>query len=181
MQKTVEYTANRLSPATVELLIRERSKSKTLRQLGRMFGRSHEKIRQVLAKYGAPQVTLLPEERVTAKLGYPTYWLAQLRKEGIIKPIKPGSLWLYSEEQVRQIPALITEARKCEQCGQPRPPGSQKLCAECRQYRKKNPYRFVSPEARARHIERCRAWKRANPQKWKEILARWICGDQAQS
>ncbi len=161
MQKTVEYTANRLSPATVELLIRERSKSKTLRQLGRMFGRSHEKIRQVLAKYGAPQVTLLPEERVTAKLGYPTYWLAQLRKEGIIKPIKPGSLWLYSEEQVRQIPALITEARKCERCGKPRPPGSQRFCRECSQYKIKHPYLFLSPEQKARHRETCRAWKKS--------------------
>jgi len=92
MQRTVEYTNNKLSPATVELLIRERSRGKTLRQLGQMFGRSHERIRQLLAKYGPPQVTLLPEERVTAKLGYPGAWLVRLRKEGIIKPIKPGSL-----------------------------------------------------------------------------------------
>ncbi len=115
MQKNVEHakTNNRLSPATVELLIRERSKGKTLRQLGQIFNRSHERIRQVLAKYGPPQVTLLPEERVAAKLRYPGAWLVWLRKEGIIKPIKPGSLWLYSEEQVGQIPALITEARKC--------------------------------------------------------------------
>ncbi len=36
MQKTVEYTNNRVSPATVELLIRERNKGKTLRQLGQL-------------------------------------------------------------------------------------------------------------------------------------------------
>ena len=161
MQRTVEYTNNRLSPATVELLIRERSKGKSLRQLGQMFGRSHERIRQVLAKYGAPQVTLLPEERVAAKLGYPTGWLFRLRKEGVIKPIKPGAFWLYSEEQVRQIPALIAEARKCEQCGKPRSPGCHKFCSECRQDRKKNPYRFVSPEQKARHRETCRAWKKS--------------------
>ncbi|MBA7645165.1 hypothetical protein ES703_52918 [subsurface metagenome] len=36
MQRTVEYTVNnRVSPATVELLIRERRKGKTLRQLGK--------------------------------------------------------------------------------------------------------------------------------------------------
>ncbi len=145
---TVEYTNNRLSPATVELLIRERSRGKTLRQVGQMFGRSHERIRQLLAKYGPPQVTLLPEQRVSANLGYPTWWLFRLRKEGVINPIRSGSRWLYSEEQVRQIPALIAEARKCEQCGQPRPPGSQRLCGECRQYRK---------------IERNRARQRANP------------------
>jgi len=39
---------------------------------------------------------------------------SKLRKEGIINPIRPGHCWLYSEEQVRQIPALIAEARKCE-------------------------------------------------------------------
>jgi len=48
MQNTVEYTEtnNRVSPATVELLMRERSQGKSLRQVGQMFGRSHERIRQ---------------------------------------------------------------------------------------------------------------------------------------
>ena len=157
MQKTVEYTANRVSPATVELLIRERSKGKSLRQLGQIFGRSHERIRQILAKYDQSRVTLLPEQMVAAKLGYPVTWLIQLRKEGIIKPIKPGGFWLYSEEQVRQIPSLIDETRKCQQCGKPRPVGSQKFCRDCSQYRRK---------------QRCRAWQRANPEKVKEISSR---------
>ncbi|GAI55111.1 unnamed protein product, partial [marine sediment metagenome] len=101
MQKTVEYINNRVSPATVQLLIRERSKGNSLRQLGRIFNRSHERIRQVLAKYDLPQVTLLPETTVAAKLGYLPAWLIQLRKEGIINPIKSAYYWLYSEEQVR--------------------------------------------------------------------------------
>ncbi|GAH27770.1 unnamed protein product [marine sediment metagenome] len=109
MQKTVEHARanNRVSPAFIELLTRERNKGKTLRQLGQMFGRSHEEIRQILAKYGSPQVTLLPEERAAVELGYPVTWLTQLRKEGIINPIRPGGFWLYSEEQVKQIPSLI--------------------------------------------------------------------------
>ena len=122
--------------ATEELLIHERSNGKSLRQLGQMFGMSHERVRQLLGKYDWSQVTLLPEQAVAAKLGYPPGWLMKLRKEGIIKPIKQG-FWLYSEEQVRQIPSLIAETRKCEQCGKPRPRGSQRLCRECRQYRKK--------------------------------------------
>ena len=117
-----------------ELLIRERSKGKSLRQLGQMFGMSHESVRHLLGKYGQSKVTLLPEQKVADDLGYPVLWLVQLRKEGIIKPIKQG-FWLYSEEQVRQIPSLIAEARKCEQCGTPRPLGSHRLCRECRQYR----------------------------------------------
>ncbi len=122
--------------ATEELLIHERSNGKSLRQLGQMFGMSHEWVRQLLGKYDWSQVTLLPEQAVAAKLGYPLEWLMQLRKKGIIKPIKRG-FWLYSEEQVKQIPSLIAETRKCEQCGKPRPRKSQKLCRECRQYRKK--------------------------------------------
>ena len=106
---------NRVSLATVELLIRERRKGKSLRQLGQMFNKSHEKIRQLLAKYDLPQVTLLPEKRVAAKLGYPWRWLIKLRKEGIINPVRPGGFWLYSEEQVKQIPLLIAEARRCKQ------------------------------------------------------------------
>jgi len=121
----------------VELLVHERSKGKSLRQLGQMFNTSHEWVRQLLAKYDRPQVTLLPEQKVAAELGYPLEWLVKLRTEGIIKPIKPGGFWLYSEEQVRQIPSLIAEIRKCEQCGKPRPRGSQRFCRECRQYRKR--------------------------------------------
>jgi ribosomal protein S14 len=99
-----------------------------------MFGKSHERVRQVLAQRDLSQITLLPETKVAAKLGYPLGWLVKLRKEGIINPIKRG-FWLYSEEQVRRIPSLITETRKCEQCGRPRPFRSHGLCRECRQYR----------------------------------------------
>jgi len=163
---------NRVSPACIELLIRERHKGKSLRQLGQMLDRSHERIRQILAKYDSPQATLLTEARVAAKLGYPVRWLIKLRKEGITNPIKRGGFWLYPEEQVRQIPSLIAETRKCERCGKLRPPGSRKFCRECSQYRKKYWYRSLSPEKKAEHIKRCLAWRKANPEKWKEIQAR---------
>jgi hypothetical protein len=120
-----------------ELLIRERNKGKSLRQLGQVFGMSHERVRQLLAKSERPQATLLSEQKVAVHLGCPVEWLVQLRKEGTIKPTKPGGRWFYSEEQVRQIPSLIAETRKCEQCGKPRPRGSLRFCIECRQYRKK--------------------------------------------
>ena len=173
MQKTVEYTVvnNRVSPATVELLISERSKGKTLRQLGQMFGRSHEAVRQVLAKYSPSRNGLLPENAVAIKLGYPVMWLVQLRKEGIINPIKSGPL-LYSEEQVRQIPSLIAEARKCEHCGKLRPPGYRRFCRECSQQRKQHPYKILNPEEKAQHTKRCQAWQKANPERWKEIQFR---------
>ncbi len=172
MQQTVDYTNNKVSPATVELLIRERCKGKSLRQLGQMCNRSGERVRKVLAKYGPPQVRLLPEKRVASQLGYPTWWLTRLRKEGIINPVRPGGRWLYSEEQVRQIPALIAEARRCQRCGRPRPPGSVRFCTECSQYREKHRYKTLSPEAKARQTERCRAWQKANPEKVKEIWSR---------
>ena len=172
MQQTVEYTNNRVSPATVELLIRERSKGKSLRQLGQMFGRSHEAVRQVLAKYSPSRVTLLPENTVAVKLGYPPGWLVQLRKEGLINPIRRGGWWLYSKEQIRQIPPLIAEAKKCERCGRLRPPRYPRFCRECSQYRRKHYYRLLSPEAKAEHNKRCQAWRKANPEKWKEIQSR---------
>ena len=103
---------SKLSSTDLELLIRERNKGKSLRQLGQMFGISYEKVRQILAKNSTSRVMLLPENAVAAKLGYPVGWLYQLRKEGLVKPTKPGGRWLYSEEQVRQIPSLIAEMRK---------------------------------------------------------------------
>lgn len=173
MQKTVEYTVNnRVSPATIELLIRERSKGKSLRQLGQMFNTSHERIRKLLAKYDQSQVRLLSETTIAAKLGYPVSWLTKLRKEGIIKPIKPGGFWLYSEEQVRQIPPLIDETRKCEQCGKPRPVGYPRFCRECSQYREKHRFKTLSPEKKAEHVKRCLVWRKANPEKAKEMLSR---------
>ena len=173
MQKTVEHArTNRVSPATVELLIRERSKGKSLRQVGRMFGRSHEGVRQILAKYSPSRVTLLPENTVAVKLEYPVSWLIQLRKKGIIKPTKPGGRWLYSEEQVRQITSLVAEMRRCERCGELRPQGYQRFCRECSQYRKKHHYRSLSPEEKAKHREKSLAWRKANPEKWKKISSR---------
>jgi len=173
MQETVEHTrANRVSPACIELLIRERDEGKSLRQLGQMVGRSHEAVRQVLTKYDWSQESLLPEARVAAKLGYPWEWLTQLRKQGITKPIRRGGWWLYSEEQVKQIPSLIAEMRRCERCGKLRPPGYQRFCRECSQYRRIHLYRALSPEQKAEHKKRCLTWRKANPERWKEIQSR---------
>jgi len=162
--KTVEYT--------VELLIRERSKGKSLKQLEEMFGRGRERVRRDLARYDPAPVTLLPENTVATKLGYPQGWLIRLRKGGLINPIRPGGYWLYSEEQVRQIPSLIAEARKCEHCGNPRPLGSRRFCRECSQYRKKHRYITLNLEGKAEHAKRSLAWRKANPERWKEIQSR---------
>jgi transcriptional regulator with XRE-family HTH domain len=124
MQKIVEQARiNRASPATIELLIHERNKGMSLRQLGQMFGISHEQVRQILAKHSPSLVTFLAEKTVADKLGYPVSWLIKLSKEGIIKPMKTGGHWLYSEEQVRQITSLISEIRRCERCGELCPKG----------------------------------------------------------
>jgi hypothetical protein len=128
---------NGVSPVTVELIIRQRNKGHSLRRLGRMLGVSHETVRQILAKHSPSLVTFLAENAVAVKLGYPHRLLIKLRKEGIIKPIRPGGRWLYSEEQVRQIPSLIAEMRRCELCGKLRPKGYKRFCRECSQYRKK--------------------------------------------
>jgi transcriptional regulator with XRE-family HTH domain len=173
MPKTAEHTRiNGVSPTTVELLIHERNKGKSLRRLGQMFGVSHERVRQILAKNSTSVVTLLAENTVAAQLGYPISWLIKLRKEGIINPTKPGSHWLYSEEQVGQIPSLIAEMRRCELCGKPRPQGYQRFCRACSQYRKKHHYRSLSPEKKAEHREKSLAWHKANPEKWKRISSR---------
>ena len=171
MQKTVEHTGanNRVSPAFLELLIRERNKGKSLRQLGQKFGKSYEWIRKVLPKSDQSPVTLINESRVADQLGYRISWLMRLRKEGIIKPKKPAGRWLYSQEQIRQISLLITETRKCQQCGKPRPPGSRRFCRECAQYRKSHQYERLSPEEKANHIKRGLEWRKANPERWKEI------------
>ncbi len=173
MQKIVEQTrANRVLPATVELLISERSKGKNLRQLGQMFGRGRERISRDLARYDPALVTLLPEHTVAAKLGYSVSWLIQLRKEGITNPVRPGGHWLYSEEQVRQIPSLITKARKCEHCCNPRPLGFRRFCRECSQDRKKHRYITLNLKGKAEHAKRSLAWRKANPERWKEIQSR---------
>jgi hypothetical protein len=167
MQKTVEHSRkNKISPDTLELLIHERNKGRSLRQLGQMFGISHERVRQILAKHSSSRVTLLAENTVAVKLGYPVAWLVQLKKDGITNPTKPGGRWLYTEEQVRQIPSLLAGIRKCDRCGQLRPPGYRKFCRECSQYRKKHYYRSLSPEEKAKHRKKSLAWRKANPEKW---------------
>ena len=173
MKKTLEHSRiKKVSPATIELLIHERNSGKSLRRLGQMFGISHEQVRQVLAKHSPSRVAFLAESTVAAKLGYPVTWLIKLRKEGIINPTKPGGHWLYSEEQVRQIPSLIAEMRRCYRCGKLRPQGYWKFCRECSQYRKKHRYSSLSPEEKAEHREQSLAWRKTNPERWKKISSR---------
>jgi hypothetical protein len=163
---------NRVSPAAIELLIHERNRGKSLRRLGQMFGVSHERVRQILAKHSPSLFTFLAESTIAVKLGYPVTWLIKLRKEGIINPTKPGSHWFYSEEQVRQIPSLIAEMRRCDRCGELRPKGYRRFCRECSQYMKKHRYSSLSPEDRAKHRAKSLAWRKANPEKWKKISSR---------
>jgi hypothetical protein len=141
---------NRVSPDT-ELLIEERNRGKSLRQLGQIFGISHELVRQILAKHSPSGVKLLPESRVAARLGYPIGWLVQLREAGVTNPTKPGGHRLYSEEQVKQIPSIIAQMRSCERCGRPREPGCRKFCRECSRYSRKYYYRNLSTEEKAEH------------------------------
>jgi len=135
---------NRASP-DIELLTSERTKGKNLRQLGKMFSLSHECVRQILAKHSPSGVKFLAEHTVATKWGYPIAWLVQLRKAGITNPTKPGGHWLYSEEQVKQIPSLIAQTRKCARCGRPRPLGYRKFCRECSQNRRKYYHKSSSP------------------------------------
>ena len=173
MRKTLEHArTKRISPATLELLIHERNSGKSLRRLGQMFGVSHEQVRLILAEYSPTRAAFLAENTVAAKLGYPVTWLIKLRKEGILNPTKPGGHWLYSEEQVRQIPSLVAEMRKCERCGELRPPYCRKFCRECGQYRIKHRYISLSPEEKAEHREQSLAWRKANPERWKKISSR---------
>lgn len=150
-----------LSPADIELLIQERSKGKSLRQLGLMFDRSYERVRQLLAKHDASGPTLLSESRVAAELGCPPWWVVRLRREGNINPIKPAHIWFYSEEQVRQVRSIIAEGRRCQQCGKPRPLWSHAFCEICRQDRIKTRYMRLSPEKKAEHLKKCMAWQKA--------------------
>jgi hypothetical protein len=145
---------SKVSSADIEILINERNKGKNLRQLGQMYGISHEMVRQILAKHNPSQVTLLAENTVAVKLGYPVAWLIQLREEGITNPTKPGGHWLYSEEQVRQLPSLIAEMRRCDWCGQLRPLGYRRFCRECSQYRRKHRYRSLNQGEKAEYRDR---------------------------
>jgi hypothetical protein len=96
----------------------------------------------------------LAENTVAAKLGYPVAWLIQLRREGIINPTKPGGHWLYSGEQVKQLPSLIAEMRRCNRCGELRPIGYRRFCRACSRYRKRHYYRSLSPKEKTEYRER---------------------------
>jgi len=170
MQRAEGHTGRkRIPPATLEMLARERDRGKSLRQLGWMLGVSHEHVRQVLAEHGPSRITLLAENRVAVKLGYPVSWLVQLREKGLISPEKPGGRWLYSEEQVKQIPSLIAGMRRCARCGGLRQPGYRKFCRECSQYRRKHYYQSLSPKEKAEYQKKSMAWRKTGPGKRKEL------------
>jgi len=53
-----------------------------------------------------------------------------------------------------------------------RPPGYHKFCRECSQYREKHRCESLSREQKAQFIKKVLAWRKANPEKWKEISSR---------
>jgi hypothetical protein len=54
-----------LEPVTQDLLA-EKGVARTWAELGQMLARSHERVRQILARYNLPREELLPEKAIAA-------------------------------------------------------------------------------------------------------------------
>lgn len=132
-----------------------------LQELGNLIGITKEGMRQRLKRaYGSTKITrLLTKGEAARKLGVSGARLTLLEKKGGIKPIKRSPrLICYTPKQVLQIYKLLYN-RKCPFCESTIPINHIKLCEDCSSKQKRNPYFFMTSEAKNKHIECCRRWQ----------------------
>lgn len=131
-------------------------------------GVTRERIRQILNKFYPNTVSpLLNENKAEKLLGFPPCSLLQLRRKGLVKPIRRGTFFLYDRAELEKA-MLIYYGRSCPMCGKT-VPFHHTYCPECAQIRRHNHYRFLTPEQKRKHHALTRRWREAHPERWREI------------
>lgn len=108
----------------------------TLQQIGDRFGRTRERVRQILVNsYGSTKHDWLSSEYLSKALGLPRRKINQLYKKGIITPQAEwysGSyhFFLWSPDVLEKINAYFSKNRLCKICGCPIPSRRYVYCSE---------------------------------------------------
>jgi len=130
-----------------------RASGYTLQEIGDKCGVTRERIRQILNQYYPDNAQrpnhLVSRNKFAVLVGHSLYLLSKMESEGLLSPIRRGSLRLYHKEDSDTVKALIqarlAAQRKpiieltCEVCGS-------KFYRKSYRIRKNSPGRFCSKE-----------------------------------
>lgn len=124
-----------------------------------------ERIKQLLqAYYGITAIPLLTEAAVARKLGVDRFFVAKIRKRGIVKPRRFGR-WLYSTQEIEEVKRYIKEHCVCPMCGGAKKATS-RACPSCWQ---RHRWLLADEEGREKINQTNRSWQERNPDRHREI------------
>lgn len=148
-----------------------RNEGHTLRETGKQFGVTRERIRQILQEhYGGTMVPhLLPEMRAAQLIGCIRGTLKRLRERGIVNPRHSALRYWYSVDDLEL--AMLALSKNCKHCGGPilRKTLALKYCKKCGAEGARYFYPFMSEEAKKRCHERTTTWRKEHPERVRQI------------
>lgn len=137
-------------------------------------GVTKQRVSQTLKSYFKLHPDELPkgdtEEALSKRLHVSLNRLSSLRRDGKVNVIQFGRAFIYTEDSIKVLQALLFPNR-CKVCGKPILDKGRFYCGDCRDQKRRNNYRFLSEEGKKRHAVSTRKWQVKNPEKARSIQA----------
>ena len=163
------------TPGVLDSIYQMRQTGATLEQIARCFGITKRRVRKLLVEhYGSTCVHgLLTVTELASLTSYSRDYIIKLKRRGIIQPVKIGrNNRLWKPETIDTI-VIYSDKHppRCRICQGPLPPRNSVFCSEaCRIQGQRFKHR---PEViKKHHMERTQKWRKAHPEKVKEIQRR---------
>ena len=138
-----------------------------LQSIGDEFGITKQGADLILKKhYPGIASRLLTEAAVAELIGSSPCTLQVRRKEGTVNPIRMGDFWRYDRTEIEK--AYLAIQKACAMCGKAIG-GNRRYCLECSLERRRNRYRYLSPQAKINHLAAVANWQKAHPEQVKAL------------
>ena len=140
----------------------------SLEQIADKGGVSKERVRQIIKKfYPGTKPKLLSQRQVAKRFGVSPGTIANLRKRGLVCPVRIGNTCRYDEKTVEEVKTVLN--RPCRICGNPVFPGNIKLCEKCSAMMRDQKLRLSLPGEREKLKKATKRWKATHVKRNYEI------------
>ena len=150
----------------------------SLKQIADKAGVTRERIRQIINKYyPGTKSNLLSEPQVANTFGVSSTLIRNLRRQGLIHPVRIGNAIRYNKKAIEEIRTALN--RPCRICGNPVFPGNTKLCEKCSTMMRDPKLRLSLPGEREKLKKAVRRWNEAHIEEVREWTRKRISKLQA--
>lgn len=181
--KTLDKLLYRVQKPPVKLSVWEtyndqiadmRRQGHTLQVIGSTIGVTRERVRQIIKEhYGEIKRNLLTEPNVARIIGCSVTRLQNLRRSGVINPIRYEGFHFYDRSETEK--AMLVLQRNCKHCRIPLPiQNISKYCSRCQAEYRRYAYPFLSDEARKKANECSKRWQKEHPEQFRKTSRRAV-------